>query len=64
MKAFIFTITFALVFSALVLFAYSDSIFSKIVCVVFFIALNYSLIWNVKNYQVLVLKLEARENEF
>lgn len=62
MKAFIFTITFALVFSALVLFAYSDSIFSKIVCVVFFIALNYSLIWNVKNYQYLVLKLEAREN--
>ena len=62
MKAFIFTITFALVFSALVLFAYSDSIFSKIVCVVFFIALNYSLIWNVKNYQYLVLKLETREN--
>ena len=62
MKAFIFTITFALVFSALVLFAYSDSIYSKIASVVFFIALNYSLIWNVKNYQVLVLKLEAREN--
>lgn len=62
MKAFIFTITFALVFSALVLFVYSDSIFSKIVCVVFFIGLNYSLIWNVKNYQYLVLKLEAREN--